>query len=209
MADLEHPADNGGGGGGWAMRQLLKERTKNLARNATKLQDATARIQALEAERDAAIKERDTAVERAKKEYDATGLGAELDRLKGELRLRDHRAVFDRLAKERDAYDDTLELIYQRSGYTPQADAPDEEAIAALLDAMRDRPGDGRLFGAPGRADQAPPSTPPPGSGQGRRDAAPGRWRVSAEQMKDGAWCMANAQRLQAARKDGTLEILP
>ena len=124
--------------------------------------------------------------------------------MKGEIRQRDHRAVFDKLAKERDAYDDTLELIYQRSGYRPEADVPDEASIAAMLDAMRTRPGDARLFGGPGQPGQGPP----PGSGQGRREVVPGKWRVTTDQMRDGAWCMQNAARLRAARKDGTLEII-
>ena len=203
MADNEHPASNGHDAGG-AMERLMDIKEKSLARFGRKLREATARLKALEAERDAAIKDREAAVEKAKKDYDATGLQAELERLKGEVRLRDHRAVFDRLAKERGAYDDTVDIIYQRSGYTPQADAPDEPAMAAILDAMRDRPGETRLFGGPGQ----PGSTPPPGSGQGRREVAPGKWRVTTDQMRDGAWCMANADKLRAARQDGTLQIV-
>lgn len=198
-------ADDNGTGVAAELRRLLDERTATLTRVAAKLRDTKKAARDLQAERDAAAAERDAAraaAEKAAKESDAGPARAELDRLKGELRTRDHRAVFDRLARERGCPDDALDFVFTSSGYKAETDAPDEAAIGAHLDGAREKPGLARIFAGPESA------APPPGAGQGRRDATPGKWRITTEQLADGAWAMQNAAKLRAARKDGTLEIV-
>ena len=49
-------------------------------------------------------------------------LRAENAELKGQLRTLSHRRVFDRLAKERGAPEDSLDLIWQASGHKAEKD---------------------------------------------------------------------------------------
>ena len=201
MAD----GDNGNGSNLAALQRLLEERTTTISRIGGKLRDARKMINDLTAERDAATKARDEAAAtaaKAAKDYDAEPSRAEVQRLKGELRERDHRAAWERIMAERGVPSDSRDLIYKNSGYKPEADAPDPAAIAARLDAMAAEPGVSRLM------QEATPPAPPPGSGQGRWDGGAGKFRVTTDQLRDGAWCMANADRLRAARQDGTFELV-
>jgi hypothetical protein len=198
------PDDNGNGTNLAALQRLLEERTTTISRIGGKLRDARKLIQDLNAERDAAARARDeaaAAAARATKE-DAEPARAEVQRLKGELRERDHRAAWERAMAERGVPPDARDLVYRNSGYKAEAETPDAAAILARLEAMAAEPGLSRLL------QEAPPPVPPPGSGQGRWDGGAGKFRVTTDQLRDGAWCMANAERLRAARADGTFELV-
>jgi regulator of replication initiation timing len=93
---------------------------------------------------------------------------AELER---QIRERDHRSVFDRLAKTKGVAEDSLDLVYQLSGYQAEADQADEAAIGTLLDEAKGRPGLSRLFGPGDPAKPAPIVKPAPGGGQGGNPA--------------------------------------
>jgi hypothetical protein len=206
MAD-ENPNSNGAHLA--SLQKLLDDRTKAVRSMGGKLRDWKKLAAETEEQRTIAIRERDearAAVEQAKRDLDPSGYKAEVERLKGELRDREHRAVFDRLAIERGAEPEAVESIYRLSGYRAQADAPDEAAMGALLDGLRDSPGPGRLFGTAGAG--RPSHSPPAGAGQGGRAAPQSRYRVTSEQLRDGAWCMEHAAEMRAARANGTFEIV-
>jgi hypothetical protein len=192
-----------------SLQKLLDDRTKAVRSMGAKLRDWKKLAAETEEQRTLAIRERDearAAVEQAKRDLDPSSYKAEVERLKGELRDRSHRATFDRLAIERGADPETVDAIYQLSGYHAQADAPDEAAMGKMLDGMRDAPGPGRLFGTAGAGRSV--SAPPPGAGQGSRAQAPARYTVTTDQLKDGAWCMEHAAEMRAARNNGTFEII-
>lgn len=188
-----------------ALQRLLEERTTTISRIGGKLRDARKQLTELTAERDAAVRAREaaaTAAEKAAKDFDAEPSRAEVQRLKGELRERDHRAAWERAMAERGVPPDARDLVYKNSGYRAEAEAPDADAITARLEAMAAEPGVSRLL------QEGPPPSPPPGSGQGGWDGAAGKFRVTTDQLRDGAWCMANADRLRQARQDGSFEIV-
>lgn len=97
------------------------------------------RIAELEAELEIAIDERDTIAqgyEELEQQFNAAPdeLRSEVERLQNEIRTRDHRAAFDRIAAESHVRPDAIEDIYRLSGYTPDSDVPDPEAIKSLID---------------------------------------------------------------------------
>lgn len=61
-------------------------------------------------------------------------LQAKIDELQGQIRQRDHRTAFDRLAKESKVREDALEDFWSLSGYKPEADEIDEKSIKAVID---------------------------------------------------------------------------
>jgi hypothetical protein len=87
--------------------------------------------------------------------------------LEGKLREIEHRKVFDKVARAKGVSDDSLDLVYQTSGYKAERPEPDELAIGALLDEHRGRPGVARLFGESQPTPGVPPVKPAAGSGQG------------------------------------------
>lgn len=207
-------ADDNGNGNVSALQRLLDERTHMLERTGLKLRDRAKELDAVRAERDAALKARDeamAAVQAAREEAGAP-FKAELERLRAERREQAHRAAFERLAEEKGAPKESWGPLYQLSGYKAAGDEPDEAELGAVLDGLKEKPGTSRLFGEPAGITPSPPPPPPggpaPGSGQGRRDVAPGKFRVTREQLADGAWCMANAARIEQAERDGTIEYV-
>ena len=97
-------------------------------------------------------------------------LQAELDRLKGEIRTRDHRDVFTRLAKDSGVTQPkALEDLWSLSGYKAETDTPDDKSItAAISTALQGRDW---LKTAPppdGGKTKVADATTLPGPGQGR-----------------------------------------
>jgi hypothetical protein len=179
-----------------------------IGRLKSKLKEFGTRLGALEAERDAAVKQRDAAqaaATDAETKFNAEPLKGEVERLKGELREKTHRTVFDRLAAEKGVAKDALDLLYQNSGYKADKDEADEKAIGVLIDDLKAKPGVSRLFGE----GQAPPPPPAPGGGQGGRPENHGsKFRVTQAQLRDPEWCAANNGRRAKALREGTLEIV-
>lgn len=188
------------------LRRQLDERTDTVRRIGGKLRDARKERRDLVTSRDAAIAERDAeraAREKALQDYDASPHKAEAERLRGQLRDRDHRAAFDRVAEARGIAKDARDLAWQYSGYRAEGDTPDEDAIGKALDAMKERPGGARLYGESG-----PPPAPAVGSGRGGRDSTPGVMRVTQAQLADGKWCMEHSSEMRRARAEGKFEIV-
>ena len=145
----------------------------------------------------------------AKTKFDESKLKAENSELKGQLRSLSHRRVFDRLAKARQASEDSLDLLWQASGYKADKDDIDEATLGTLLDELKSKPGVARLFVAAESAEGSTPFSPAPGHGQGGRDTSSnGRFRVTSAQIADDAWVYANQTRYKEAIRTGTLEIV-
>jgi len=193
------------------LRWKLERRNEALKRTGSQLNATRKQARDLTAERDAALRARDEAMaaaDLARKALDERPEKAELERLKGELREGKHRAAFDRLAREKGVADDALDLLYTSSGYKAEGDAPDDAAIGTLIDGLKEKPGVARLFGEPASPPPTPAPPPPPGSGQGARDRGGHKFKVTVDQLSDGAWCMRNAAAMRQAQMDGTFEIV-
>jgi hypothetical protein len=188
-------------------------------RDGRELGEAIGRLKALrrqaEASRDEAFKAREQATKerddaraaaaKAEADFNASPLKGEVDKLRGQLREWAHRRVFDRIALERGADKDAVDLVYSQSGYKAEGDEPDAEAIGTLIDSLKGRAGLSRLFG---EAPQAAEAGPGPGRGQGGKAGdAGGKFRATRAQLADPAWCRANGGKRDAAIKAGTFEI--
>jgi hypothetical protein len=185
------------------IQRLSDERAATLRRAQSKIKDYRHQAAELARERDAALRERDearAAAAQAVKDLDPGPFKAEVDRLRAQIAESEHRAVFEREARARGADDATVPLLYQLANYRAEG-APDPRAIGSLLDGLRDAPGTGRMFGVA----QAPPAA---GSGQGARQALPGKYVVTQEQLRDGKWCMDHMQEMREARSNGTFVVL-
>lgn len=105
---------------------------------------------------------------------DTSASAKRVQELEQQLRDRDHRAAFDRVARARGVREDALDGAWQLSGYKAEGE-PDEAAIAAVIDGQKGPRG--YLFADP--TDQAAatttptptplPARPAPGSGQGTK----------------------------------------
>jgi hypothetical protein len=143
--------------------------------------------------------------------------------LEGKLREVKHRAKFDELAKAAGVKPKALDDLWEKSGYKAEGDAPDEAAITAAIDKQRaerdylfDAPAEGGQQGqeqGQGQQQQQqqqhgydpfnPAPKPGPGRGQGgQKQANPGAFQATQEQIRDPAWCFANAAKLQQVAKE-------
>jgi hypothetical protein len=169
-----------------------------------KLKAAEDRAKALETEATTARNEAAT----AKGQYDQSKLKAENDQLRGELRTSKHRQVFNRLARERGAPDETHDLLWQSSGWKAEGDEVNEQAMANLLDGLKAKPGVSRLFG---EAESQEGQRRAPGGGQGGHDSRPnGKLRVTQEMIQSGSqWLRDNRAEFNKAVAENRLEITP
>lgn len=165
-----------------------------------KLKDAEQRAAAAEAE---AEKWKGEHSKIAKKlESLPNELGAEVDRLKGELRTRDHRAKFGDLAREAKVRPDALGDLWDLSGYRAEADEIDEDAMrAAITKAVETRP-----YLLDGEAVKPAPKAGPAGGKGGKADT-PGIFRMSRQQAGDPEFQQANRAAIQAAAASGLLKV--
>lgn len=157
--------------------------------------------------------------------YDA--LAAERDQLRGQLDaasgerdaargdLRDirHRAAFREVALASEVREDAVDALYQLTGYAPGADEIDADAITAAIT-------DGKArfsftvkppapeVPAPTTPAAKPPAPRAPGASRGTAPTAPGRLKVSADQLADPGWMMANQAAFREAGKAGTLDLV-
>src|SRR5262249_49956183 len=110
-------ADESGRAGDTPLERYLRSQAAQVKKLARRLHEPEGRAGALEAERDAAVKDRDAGVAAAKKEYDATGLKQENERLGRQVLEQAHRAVYDRVAADKGVHPDARDLVYRELGY--------------------------------------------------------------------------------------------
>lgn len=133
---------------------------------------------------------------------------AEVERLRGEIRVRDHRAAFDRLAGERQVRAEAIGDLWGLSGYKAEADQPDEAAIGAAIDsALESRPWLRGTDSAkpPGGAQTGTRPAPGPGADRGKPDSTSGGalLRIREEDYSDPAFMKRNQAAIAAAVREG------
>lgn len=177
-----------------------------LASQRTKFRGA---VKALTTERDAAKAEivalKQQVIDAAK-----TGGAEEIAALKATIRDNAHRGKFDELAKAAGVKPKALQDLWERSGYKAEGDVPDEAKIKVAIETQRtDRDYLFEPAAAQGEgADEGNPDTPPepkpgPGRGQGGTQRSTGtQFQATDAQLRDPAWCFANADKLAAMSKD-------
>jgi hypothetical protein len=140
------------------------------------------------------------------------GAAAELAALKVTVKNNLHRGAFDKLAKEAGAKDKALDDLWERSGYKADGDVPDAKAMTKAIEAQREArdylfeeagtEADPAAGGpdTPPEPEQLEPARPGPGRGQGGTKRSSGsQTQITDAQMRDPAWCFANAGKLAAA----------
>ena len=100
-------------------------------------------------------KERDQLASRA----DTSATAKELDKLKQQLRVYNHKALFEQIASKAGIRNEALGDAWTLSGYTPDADEPEEAQLNELVNTLKEKRG--YLFSA------APGSEHPPAPGAG------------------------------------------
>lgn len=154
--------------------------------------------------------------EQLKIRADTSASAKEVERLTSELRNRDHRKVFDRLATDLKARPEALDDLWKLSGYTPEADTVDEQALKALI--SKQTKTRAYLFDGTHTSSTDPAGKPvsgktEPGPGNSRgglvRDS--GKFLVrrrGPDSVRDPAWMQMNQKAYSDAIKAGNVEYL-
>lgn len=133
----------------------------------------------------------------------------EIANLKAQIAEVKHRAKFDDVAKAAGVHEKGLQDLWEKSGYKPEGDAPDEAKIKAAIETQKtERPFLFTLNGQQQTTEQ-PQLLPGPGRGQG--GTAPnntGPFGISQQQLRDPNWCMQNQAAIaKAAKAASTLPV--
>jgi hypothetical protein len=139
-----------------------------------------------------------------------TSAGAKrVQELEGQLRDAAHRKVFDRVAAAKGVPGDSLEVLYQLSGYKAEGDQADEAAIGVLIDQQKGKPGVGRLFGDATPTPTPTPSgtgivKPGPASGSGGRTETPSSAMFAHDdpRLSDAKFVMQNYELVTKAAQE-------
>lgn len=129
--------------------------------------------------------------------------------LKTQIRNDRHRSAFARLAKAAGAADDLVDDLYERSGYTAEADEPDEEQLEEVLAEVKAKKPSAFVAGKTTSTDSSTPAPKPakPVAGAGRGSPNPGRdgTIITAEQRADPLFMLnpKNKDVILAAAKEG------
>jgi hypothetical protein len=160
----------------------------------------------LATEKAATEKERDD----LKKQLEGlSGSGDRVKELEAQLRTMKHRGLFDRLAGESGAKQKALDTLFRESGYRADGDEPDEKAIRAALEKLReshDFAFEAREEG--GEGEERPASEkkkPAPDAGRGKPSDGKGTVYITREQLADPKWALdpANAEIKKTAKVRG------
>ena len=145
-----------------------------------------------------------TELEKKIAELEKSGGAAKIAELEAKLKETAHRTKFDELAKEAGVKAKALQDLWEKSGYKPEGEAPDETKIKAAIESQRTERD--YLFepaGDNGQQQRTTTNTAAPGRGQGGQARNDGtQFQASPEQLRDPAWCMANQVALQKAAKE-------
>lgn len=174
-------------------------------------------------ERDTAVRERDQVKQQLaavtterndfKQRLDAapSELATENERLKGEIRTRDHRTVFNKVAAEMNIRPEALNDLWNLSGYKAETDQPDEGRIKTMIGAaVTER---SYLVVEPADAGTGTqPAKPAPQNGPGGQRGAPsqdaGGMTVRTSQMRSAVWMEKNQAKVAEMAEKGLLTIV-
>ena len=143
-------------------------------------------------------------------------LQATADGARSDLRGLKHKTKFKEVALAKGVNPKAFESFYRDSGYEPEGDEPDVDAITALVDGSRETldylfvppapvAGDGKA--GPAKVDPVPPPKASVGKG-GEPPRIQSGFKVTKAQTSDPAWMQANWAQYQKAGADGTLQIV-
>jgi hypothetical protein len=175
-----------------------------VARLATQRSKFRAVAKTLTGERDQ-LRAQVVKLEAAVLEAGKTGGAARIAELEGQLRDQSHRGKFNELARAAGVRANALDDLWERSGYKAEGDVPDEARMTAAITKQktdRDYLFEATTDPAEGLEGQEGPDTPPepkpgPGRGQGgTQRATGGQFQATDAQLRDPAWCFANAAKL-------------
>ncbi|WP_435016695.1 hypothetical protein TA3x_004269 [Tundrisphaera sp. TA3] len=124
----------------------------------------------------------------------------ELENLRNEVRKNKHKDAFSKVAKELGIREDALEDAYALSGYAPNDDEPNDEAIKETLSSA--------LSSRPYLKVEAPKEKKlAPGPGASRGNSSKNVFYVTEAQMSDPQWMFHNQSKLAEATLNGTVKI--
>lgn len=135
-------------------------------------------------------------------------LQAQLEKLQGEVRTRNHKEAFAAVATELKVRPDALEDLWSLSGYKAETDTVDVEQIKGLVStAVTARPY--LIQSATETVATAPPAPKAgPGASRGIPDKSPAGYQVSKSQLSDPAWYHQNQSAVAEASRNGTLRMI-
>lgn len=181
----------------------LAEVRKEAASYRKKASEAKKQAEDLTTKLDAEVKEH--AKVKAKLETAPKELQGEVDRLKGEIRTRDHRASFNDLAKEHKVRPEALDDLWALSGYKADADEVNLDLMKEVIGkAIEARPHFVETVEEP----VTMAFLPPPGAGRGKPSQDVGHFSVTNAQLTDPHYMQANRAAVQQAAKDGRLKVV-
>lgn len=133
-------------------------------------------------------------------------LQAENDRLKGEIRTRDHKGKFNEVAKELKVRPEAIDDLFNLSGYKAEGDEVNVDAIKeAIAKSLEARP-----YLIDGTESQQPaPARPGPGAGKGPRPTDHTGFTQTYSQAADPEFQMSHRAEIQAAAMRGELKTVP
>jgi hypothetical protein len=174
-----------------------------VARLASKRDKWRTQAKTAQEERDAARQERD-ALKTELDQLKASPASKQVEQLRQQLRETKHRVKFDELARAKGVDPESLDLFYQLSGYTPEADEIDEDAIGGLIDEQKAKPGVSRLFGeasAPAGAAETPvkPAVAGGKGGTGAAKASPYSFSDGDPRLSDVKYQFLNFAKISEA----------
>jgi hypothetical protein len=142
---------------------------------------------------------------------------AKISDLELKLRTRSHQDKFNELAKKAGCDETALAAAWTLSGYTPEADEPDIDALTEAIGVAQlelpiafkpaQTPGQGSPGGAPPKK---APLLPGVGSQRGipAKSSMNGTFRVRRSELRDLEFMKRNQEKFAEASKAGTLELV-
>lgn len=154
---------------------------------------------------------------RQKLETDPGELHKDVERLQTELRNRDHKDAFQKLATQSGVRPEAIDDLWRLSGYEADGDQPNVEQMTELVE--RAKSARSYLFQQPADAGKGeenrrqpepqPVRAPGPGLSRGVPDPSAGGVTVRRGQLRDPNWMRVHQGAVAEASKKGLLTILP
>lgn len=196
-----------------ARRVKLREYKQQLQAEREKYAALEAQLEQITQERDEFAEAFQAADEQLNIQPDE--LRAEVERLQGELRTRDHRAVFEKVAAEARVRPDAIDDLYRISGYTPDSDTPDPNHIKSIIEDQVSRRAyllaqeqtaavPPQVRGKPVASRGEPPSL---GRGVPSDEHVSNGLKITKEQLRNPEWVRRNQQRILEMSRAGEFAI--
>lgn len=142
----------------------------------------------------------------ANRAADADANRARAAKLEGQLREIKHKQAFAKAARDLGADPDLVDDLYAVSGYKPEGDEPDPEAVGVFVTGLKESKPKGYWL-QEGTGDAPPPPLvrPSPSAGRGG-PPPPVAGAVTEENLHDPIWVFENFNSVHKAHKEGRLQ---